>query len=69
MLISEALEGKYYRSKSRHLEGIIQTADKRDNVYTNDNEYAYACRVRPHWNGTGYPKPDFYATVYVSAGE
>ena len=66
MLISEMLEGKFYRSRSRGLEGIIQSADKRDNVSVNDNEYAYACRVRPHWNGEGFPKPDFYATVYVS---
>ena len=65
MLISEALEGKRYYSLSRHLDGIIQTADRRHDVYTDENVFAYACRVRPHWNGKGYPKPDFYSTVYV----
>jgi hypothetical protein len=65
MLISEALEGKYYYSLSRHQDGIIQTADRRDNVWTTDNVFAYACRIRPQWNGQGYPKPDFYSTIYV----
>lgn len=68
MLISEALEGKYYRSRSlarRGKEGIIQWAEKRDNVHTANNEYAYVVQVRPHWNGEGFPKPDFYATLYV----
>ena len=65
MLISEALEGKYYRSLSRHIDGIIQYAEKRDNVYTEEGVYAYTCKVRPQWNGQGFPKPDFYTTVYV----
>jgi hypothetical protein len=51
------------------LSGIIKSAEKRDNVFTNHDEYAYAVQVRPYWNGTGLPKPDFYATVYVSVGE
>ena len=67
MLISEALEGKFVRSSQG--EGIIQFADKRNNVYTNEGVYAYACKVRPHWNGTGYHKPDFYTTVYVGVDE
>jgi hypothetical protein len=68
MLISEALVGKYYRSRSRRgLEGIIQYAEKRDNVYTNENEYAYFVTVRPVYNPE---KPstwfgDFGATIYV----
>jgi len=68
MLLSEALEGKYYRSRSfarKGKEGIIQTAERRDNVATGDNEFAYLVQVRPYWNGEGFPKPDFYATVYV----
>jgi hypothetical protein len=67
MLISEALEGKYVRSSQG--EGIIQFADKRDNVYTKEGVFAYAVKVRPHWNGTGYPKPDFYTTIYVGVDE
>jgi hypothetical protein len=67
MLISEALEGKYVRSSQG--EGIIQFADKRNNVYTNEGVFAYAVKVRPHWNGTGYPKPDFYTTIYVGVDE
>ena len=67
MLISEALEGKFVRSSQG--EGIIQFADKRDNVYTNEGVFAYAVKVRPHWNGTGYPKPDFYTTIYVGVDE
>ena len=67
MLISEALEGKFVRSSQG--EGIIQFADKRDNVYTNEGVFAYACKVRPQWNGTGFPKPDFYTTVYVGVDE
>lgn len=64
MLISEALEGKYVKSSKGH--GIIQFADKRNDIYIeNENVFAYACKVRPQWNGTGYPKPDFYTTVYV----
>jgi hypothetical protein len=68
MLISTALEGKLYRSRSlvrRGNEGIIQYAEKRNDVHTAKNEYAYLVKVRPTWNGTGYPKPDFYATIYV----
>ena len=67
MLISEALEGKFVRSSQG--EGIIQFADKRDNVYTNEGVFAYAVKVRPHWNGTGFPKPDFYTTIYVGVDE
>ena len=69
MLLSEALEGKYYRSKSRHIEGIIQYAEKRDNVSTPEGVYAYAIQVRPYWNGQGFPKPDFYSTLYVKVDE
>jgi hypothetical protein len=70
MLISEILEGKAYYSRTRKgLSGVIQSAEKRDNVFTSHDEYAYSVKVRPYWNGTGLPKPDFYATVYVSVGE
>jgi hypothetical protein len=67
--IPTLLEGKYYRSLSRHIDGIIQYAEKRDNVWYGDNFEAYAVKVRPTWNGTGFPKPDFYATVCVQIGD
>lgn len=69
MLLSEALQGKYYRSKSRHIDGIIQYAERRDNVATPENVYAYVIQVRPQWNGEGYPKPDFYSTLYVKVDD
>jgi len=69
MLISEALEGKFHRSYRNSREGIIQFADLRKDVYTQEGVYAFACKVRPTWNGTGFPKPDFYTTVYVKADE
>lgn len=69
--IESLLEGSYYRSQSfkrKGLDGIIQYAEKRNDVWY-DNAEAYSVKVRPQWNGTGFPKPDFYATVIVSTGE
>lgn len=69
--IADLLEGKLYRSRSfkrRGLEGIIQWAEKRDNVYVSGGE-AYLVKVRPQYKGEGFPKPDFYATVYVALGD
>jgi len=65
MLISEALEGKYVKSSQG--QGLIQYADFRKDMHhsTPEGYLAYACKVRPMWNGTGYPKPDFWTTVYV----
>ena len=67
------LEGKLYRSRSlarRGLEGTIQRAEKREDVwnysglYRNDDEWAYAVQVRPYYV-MGQPQPDFWATVFV----
>jgi len=67
--IETLLEGKLYRSqKRRGLEGLIQNAEKRSEVYY-DNAEAYLVRVRPTNNGKGFPKPDFYATIAVKVGE
>lgn len=64
MLISQALEGKLVKTSKGH--GIIQYAEKRSDIYgLNEGVFAYACKVRPHWNGEGFSKPDFYTTVYV----
>ena len=65
MLISTALEGKYVKSSKG--QGIIQYADFRKDMRhsTPEGYLAYACKVRPHWNGEGFPKSDFWTTVYV----
>ena len=68
MLISTALEGKYYRSNSRNIDGIIQFAERRavsDKHHSDETGYAYSVQVRPAYKGDGFPKPDFYSTVYV----
>jgi hypothetical protein len=71
--IETLLEGKFYRSNSRRIEGIIQDAEKRSDVYY-DNAEAYLVRVRPQFSSTSgltsfsYGK-DFYATIAVKVGE
>jgi hypothetical protein len=65
MLISTALEGKFVRSSKG--EGIIQFADIRKDVYTDEGVYAYACQVRPTWKGEGLIPSDFYTTIYIKA--
>jgi hypothetical protein len=68
--IPTLLEGKYYRSLSRHIDGIIQYAEKRDNVYYGEGFEAYLVTVRPQYKGfPDLPKPDFMATVAVKVGE
>jgi hypothetical protein len=67
--IETLLEGKYYRSnKRRGLDGIIQDAEKRSDVYY-DNAEAYLVRVRPTYDGKGIFRNDFYATIAVKVGE
>jgi len=67
--IETLLEGKFYRSNSRRgLEGIIQDAEKRSDVYY-DNAEGYLVRVRPTYDGKGIFRNDFYATVAVKVGE
>jgi hypothetical protein len=67
--ISTLLEGKYYRSLGRHKEGIIQYAEKRDNVWYGSDYQAYTVKVRPTYSGNGIFQNDFYATVAVKVGE
>jgi hypothetical protein len=70
--IENLLEGKYYRSSSfarKGKDGIIQYAEKRSDVWYGTDTEAYAVKVRPTWNGTGFPKPDFWATIVVKVGE
>lgn len=67
--IESLLEGKYYRSNSRNgLDGIIQYAEKRSDVYYHNAE-AYLVKVRPTYTGNGIFRNDFYATIAVSVGE
>ena len=63
--IPTLLEGKYYRSLSRHIDGIIQYAEKRDNVWYGENFQAYVINVRPTYKGDGIFRNDFYATICV----
>ena len=62
--IESLLEGKHYRSTSRHDEGIIQYATKRPAIWYGENFEAYAIEVRP----TRGIK-NFWATVAVKVGE
>jgi hypothetical protein len=67
--IVDLLEGKYYRSLSRHKDGLITYAEKRDNVYYGEGFEAYLVTVRPQFE-LGKPfHADFYATVAVKVGE
>lgn len=56
--VEDLLVGTSYRSKRG--EGIIQSAEKREDVWY-ENAYAYVVRVRPTigWK-------DFYATIAVA---
>jgi hypothetical protein len=69
MLISQALEGKFVKSSQG--QGLIQFADIRKDMRhsTPEGTFAYAVKVRPYWNGEGFPKPDFYTTIYVGVDE
>ena len=69
MLISEALEGEFHRSYKNRREGIIQFAELRKDIYTQEGVYAFAFKVRPTYQVNGVYKNDFYTTVYVKADE
>jgi hypothetical protein len=62
--IPTLLEGKYYRSLSRHDEGTIVYATPRKEIWYGENTEAYAIEVRP----TRGIK-NFWATVAVKVGE
>jgi hypothetical protein len=68
MLISEALEGKYYRSRSyarKGLDGIIQFAEPKFIHGLGENEFSYVVKVRPQFVLGQIVKDDFYATLIV----
>ena len=62
--IDTLLVGKHYRSRSRHDEGTILYATKREGLWYGENLDAYAIEVRP----TRGIK-NFWATVTVKVGE
>jgi len=66
--IDNLLVGKYYRSRSRKIDGIIQEAETHDAWYGNEYQ-AYRVRVRPQFgdNPKSWGK-DFYAIVAVKVG-
>jgi hypothetical protein len=59
--IDSLLVGKTYRSRSRHNEGTIVHAEKRDAIWYGENLEAYAIEVRPT-----YGIKNFWATVAVA---
>ena len=63
--IPTLLEGKYYRSLGRHIDGIIQYAEKREGLYYGEGLEAYAIQVRPQYTSGSFLKPDFWATIVV----
>jgi len=68
--IESLLEGKYYRSTNRRgLDGIIQYADKRSEIWYGEGYEAYSVKVRPTYDGNGIFRNDFWATVAVKVGE
>ena len=62
--IESLLEGKHYRSHTRHDEGVIQYATKREGIWYGENFEAYAIEVR----STRGIK-NFWATVAVKVGD
>ena len=57
------LIGKAYRSRT--IEGIIQSAEKREDSVWYDNATAYLVRVRPYIGGIGIVSRDEYRTIAV----
>jgi hypothetical protein len=62
--IENLLVGKYYRSHSRHDEGTIIHAEKRDAIWYGENLEAYVVQVSPT-RGIH----DFWATVAVRVSD
>ena len=62
--IESLLVGKHYRSHSRHDEGTILHAEKREGIWYGENTEAYVIQIR-----TPAYLSDRYATVAVKTGE
>jgi hypothetical protein len=62
--IESLLVGKNYRSRNRHFEGEIVSAEKREGIWYGDNTEAYLIGV----NAKGKLSTQF-ATIAVKVGE
>ena len=62
--IESLLVGQNYRSRSRHFEGVITHAEKRDSIWYGENTEAYLVTVR-----TPSSIHDKYATIAVKVGD
>jgi hypothetical protein len=62
--IESLLVGKNYRSRNRHFEGEIVSAEKRESIWYGDNTEAYLIAIRPKGSVS-----DRYATIAVKVGE
>jgi hypothetical protein len=62
--IEDLLVGQYYRSHSRHDEGTILHAEKREGIYYGENLEAYAVQVSSKRNIA-----NFWATVAVRVAD
>lgn len=67
--IENLLEGKFYRSNSRRLEGIIQEAEIANEIWYGENFTAFRVRVRPTFEIGKFLEKDFWATIAVKVGE
>lgn len=67
--IETLLEGKFYRSNSRKLEGIIQEAEIANELWYGENLTAFRIRVRPTFEMGKFFEEDFWATIAVKVGE
>ena len=62
--IESLLVGKNYRSRNRHFEGEIVSAEKREGIWYGDNTEAYLIEI--NYNGSIKNK---FATIAVKVGE
>ena len=69
--IQDLLVGTYYRSQSRHIDGTITHAEKRENVSYGEGYEAYLITFRAQHesgNAKAYGR-EYHATVAVKVGE
>ena len=62
--IENLLVGQNYKSRSRHFEGVITHAEKRDECWYGEKTNAYLITIR-----TPSSLSDRYATIAVKVGE
>jgi hypothetical protein len=67
--IPDLLDGKFYRSESRNISGMITWAEPRPSIWYGENYSAYLIKVRPPYYKGDLPQKDFYATIAVKVGE